>query len=163
MKHAGTINTERLAIRQVEVSDAQALHIHIGQDGEMSRYTGWNPYATLESATSKIEHDLTSKGIVYSWVIEHAGQVVGSIGAYDYDPDANSLEIGYSVFRAWWGRGFATEAVSAVVSHLSAQGFSLRAWASDANTPSVRVLQRCGFAPVGRVDHETTQWEKPAS
>jgi ribosomal-protein-alanine N-acetyltransferase len=37
--------------------------------------------------------------------------MIGTIGAYDFDPEKNQIEVGFSIERASWGYGYAAEAV----------------------------------------------------
>ena len=57
-----TLTTPRLTLRRHTLSDAPTLHRDFGLDPEMSRYSGWNPYATPEMAeeTALAENPLFS-------------------------------------------------------------------------------------------------------
>jgi ribosomal-protein-alanine N-acetyltransferase len=58
----------------------------------------------------------------------------------------------YTVFRPYWGRGYATEALRALIDELAhadgAQWFT--ATVDERNAASRRVMEKCGFAIVGR-------------
>jgi RimJ/RimL family protein N-acetyltransferase len=69
--------------------------------------------------------------------------VAGNIGV---DADGKR-EIGYWLDRAFWGRGIATEAISAFV--LLEQTRPLYASVAKHNAASIRVLQKCGFTVAG--------------
>jgi RimJ/RimL family protein N-acetyltransferase len=72
------------------------------------------------------------------------GQVVGNIGAWTSD---GKREIGYWIDRAFWGRGIATEALSAFLR--LEQTRPLYAGVAKHNAASIRVLQKCGFTLLG--------------
>ncbi len=68
------------------------------------------------------------------------GQVVGNIGSWLSE---GKREIGYWIDRALWGRGVATEALSAFLR--LEQTRPLHAGVAKHNAASIRVLQKCGF------------------
>ena len=74
-------------------------------------------------------------------------QVVGHIGSWTSE---GKREIGYWIDRAFWGRGIATEAISAFL-HLE-QTRPLYASVAKHNAASIRVLQKCGFTFLGFED-----------
>jgi ribosomal-protein-alanine N-acetyltransferase len=57
-----------------------------------------------------------------------------------------AYNVGYVFFRPWWGRGHATEAVSAVTQCMVALGVGpLFATVTRGNTASCRVLEKSGY------------------
>ncbi len=115
------IETDRLLLRQHVIEDAVLLHQNFGLDSEMFRYSGWNPYVTQAAAEEAVRHfiDSYTDEHFYGWAVEYDGILVGTIGAYDYDPASNTIEIGCSIERASWGKGFASEAIEAVLAYLT--------------------------------------------
>jgi RimJ/RimL family protein N-acetyltransferase len=67
-------------------------------------------------------------------------QVAGNIGSWTAD---GKREVGYWIDRAFWGRGIATEALSAFL--CLEQTRPLHAGVAKHNVASIRVLQKCGF------------------
>jgi RimJ/RimL family protein N-acetyltransferase len=66
---------------------------------------------------------------------------------FELDADARAAMLGYAIGRAWWGRGFTTEAARAAIAW-AVDTFSLvRIWAStDArHIRSRRVLEKLGM------------------
>ncbi len=72
------------------------------------------------------------------------GEVVGNIGSWAGE---GKREIGYWIDRAFWGRGIATEALSAFLR--LEQTRPLHAGVATHNAASIRVLQKCGFTLLG--------------
>jgi len=60
--------------------------------------------------------------------------------------DMQASNVGYYFFPAYWGQGYATEAVQVVTQHLIGQGvYRLIATVTDGNMASERVLQKAGY------------------
>lgn len=72
------------------------------------------------------------------------GQVAGNIASWLSE---RKREIGYWIDRAFWGRGVATEALSAFLR--LEQTRPLHAGVAKHNAASLRVLQKCGFTLLG--------------
>jgi RimJ/RimL family protein N-acetyltransferase len=68
------------------------------------------------------------------------GQIAGHIASFERDGER---EVGYWIDRALWGRGIASEALSAFLS--LEQRRPLYAGVAPHNLASIRVLQKCGF------------------
>lgn len=146
------------------LDDAENIYQYMGCDPEITRYTGWNPYHSLESTIEKITRDIQSEDGSYSWVIKKENEFVGTIGAYDYHPEDGSIEIGYSIARKDWGNGFATAAAKAVVHFLlkKPQIHIIRAWSHKDNIASKKVLLAAGLIEVG-ADDQQIFYERKAS
>jgi ribosomal-protein-alanine N-acetyltransferase len=92
------------------------------------------------------------------WLIIEAatGAVVGDIGFFGPPSDAGEVEIGYSVVQSRRRRGYAREAVAALVAWAFDQTGvrAIVAGTDPDNDVSQRVLQRAGFE---RTDASTTE------
>jgi RimJ/RimL family protein N-acetyltransferase len=73
-------------------------------------------------------------------------RVAGNVVSWEADGDRL---VGYWIGREFWGAGVATAALRAFVDLVPAR--PLRAHVATTNVGSVRVLEKCGFVPVGRV------------
>jgi RimJ/RimL family protein N-acetyltransferase len=75
-------------------------------------------------------------------------ELVGCVGLHRA---GDSVELGYWIARGHWGRGFATEAVRAILSLARAIGHGRVAAFHFADNPaSGRVLEKLGFRTTGR-------------
>ncbi|MBQ9059642.1 MAG: GNAT family N-acetyltransferase [Firmicutes bacterium] len=162
MNGTTTLTTERLLLRRYEPGDAQTLHEKFGTDEKMFEFSGWNPYASLKQAEKTVAEFIEGYGTdhFYGWALElaeekgreQAGDLVGTIGAYDFDPAENSIEIGCSIARDHWGRGFASEAVRETLRYLlEEEGIGrVTAWCAADNIGSMRAMEKAGMQQVSR-------------
>jgi len=82
------------------------------------------------------------------WAIDVEGQAVGAIGVRIGEGIySKSGEFGYWLAEAYWGRGIATDAVSATSRYAMARFGLVRLEAPvfEWNAASMRVLEKCGF------------------
>ncbi len=148
---SGTVElkTDRLILRRYLPSDALILHEKFGVDPRMYKYSGWNPYATPGMAEHSVMEAIKnySNPLFYGWAIESEGALVGTIGAYDYDEEKSQIEIGMSIEPGSWGRGYATEALKAVLSYLIGEENigTVVAWCAKDNLGSWKALERAGM------------------
>jgi RimJ/RimL family protein N-acetyltransferase len=124
-----TIETERLLLRPPLADDAVAVTEEIS-DPEVMRYIGTGETGTFEDAVEMVERMRSA------WsedgfgrfipVRKEDGLAIGRVGLLAWDPvdwrpgtrggigDGAEIELGWSLRRAAWGRGYATEAAAAV-------------------------------------------------
>lgn len=145
--------TQRLILRKLRIEDAATLYQELGCNPDITRYTGWNPYVTLDTAREKVAGDISNydKTGCYSWIIQWGHKVVGTVGAYNYEPDISAIEIGYTVFQSAWGNGIASEAVKEVVRYLieDEKINRIHAWCHADNKASTKVLEKAGLKQEG--------------
>jgi ribosomal-protein-alanine N-acetyltransferase len=86
------------------------------------------------------------------FAIDVGGEAVGSIGIAPLDDVyRRSGEIGYFLGEPFWNRGIVTEAVEACTEYAFRElGLArLQAGVFEWNKPSMRVLEKCGYAREG--------------
>lgn len=148
-------STERLTTEALGLEHAADLFQAL-RDERVGRYIGGPDVTTLEALQDRI----TRLGagppddrdeLWLNFAVIFAGDVIGRIEATLHGGVA---EIAYVFGPAWWGRGYATEAVSWLLSHLAGRSVSV-VWTAVApgNAASVRLLERLGFAPTRHPTH----------
>lgn len=162
-----SLQTERLMLRPIDMDHVDALHRIIYADPDVaSFYAG--EVQTLEETRDIVKHS--------AWLNRHSGtqgwgswailrkEDAGLIGRINLGrPDRTyytvleverdspfvllDTEIGYAVGRAYWGRGYASEAARAVIDYAFRTLHIPRiVTPSDAdNEPSQKLLKRLGF------------------
>ena len=141
------LSTERMTLRRYCPEDVELLHRYLGTDPAMVEYSGWNPYETPEMARETVQRFIDSYADehFYGWVLDVDDILVGTIGAYDFQDD--QIEVGLSIRRDCWGRGYATEALQAVLDYLTEnEGIScVTAWCAAENFGSRRAMEKSGM------------------
>lgn len=148
-----TLKTRRLCLRQYKTTDARELFLYFGRNADMYKFSGWNPYATEEMAQNTVRHFIDSyeDNRFYGWAIEFNNELIGTVGAYDYTPDSNSIEIGISIKEDFWGNGFATETLVCVLNYLTNDEKikTVTAWCASENIGSVKAMEKAGMKKAG--------------
>lgn len=152
------LETERLRLRPLLESDAEALHVCRG-DPEVAKYLVFSSHETLEDTRRWLSWWLTEgygNGDA-AWAVEEQGRVVGFADAWKSADFPGFWEMGYWFARNAWGKGFATEALRAVLTYLREQAGQRRFAAEYAveNPASGRVLKKMGFREAQSGSYET--------
>lgn len=138
------IETERLLLRPWVFEDVSDV-LRYAQDDEWARYLPIpQPYGEEDARKFVATQVLLDRGEHPSWAIEYQGAVLGGINLRLFAARRVG-ELGYSISRSHWNRGFASEAARAVVNSAflnCPDVLRLRAMADARNRASIRVLEK---------------------
>ena len=142
------LRTSRLILREFQPADAQGFY-ELNADPEVIRYTGDPPFGSVEEARTFIEeYDAYAKHGIGRWaVIEvETGDFIGFCGLKKHDD--GEVDLGYRLRRDRWGKGYATEAAQRSIEYAfeDLKLESLIGRVAKENYPSIRVLEKLGFA-----------------
>jgi RimJ/RimL family protein N-acetyltransferase len=143
------LETKRLALRAPQLEDAKTVAM-LANDRRIAENTARIPHPYREAdATSFIAAANKADGDAVFLITLRDGTVVGACGIARAPDDAP--ELGYWLGVAHWGKGYATEALHAVIDFAFADlgHDALQAGARVTNPPSRRVLEKCGFQWTG--------------
>lgn len=146
------LETKRLMMRPPHRADIEDLAI-IGNDREIAEMTSRMPHPyTQDDALAFIEGFETGQyeGCIYAITLTETGRLIG-MGSVENRTRFGGLEIGYWLGKAYWGKGFATEAASALVDlafRVTETDVVLAACRTN-NPASRKVLQKQGFELLG--------------
>jgi RimJ/RimL family protein N-acetyltransferase len=141
------LETERLVLRAPRHDDVKAIAL-LANDRRVAENTARIPHPYgVGDAEQFIAAVNTGDGEVCFVITLHATP----IGACGIDLRADGPEIGYWLGVPYWGRGFATEAVRALIDHAFGEldHTALQSGARVSNPASRRVLEKCGFQWTG--------------
>lgn len=143
--------TERLVLRDAQLSDAEAVHRYAG-DPEVVRHMIWGPNSpeiTQQVLEARLVEQADPARRVFELMIEEkaSGEVVGGAGLRVADKSALDADLGYVLARAKWGQGIVPEACKKLLEVAFGWLGLHRVWAStDAdNLASQRVLEKLGM------------------
>lgn len=143
------LQTERLILRPAREDDLDGLHA-ILSDPRATRYWSTPPHDTLDRTREWLASMLASPpGVGADFIVEQrdepAGRVIGKTGFYRF-PD-----VGFILLPEVWGRGFAREALGAVLAH-AFTALRLPQATADVdprNDASLGLLESFGFRRTG--------------
>jgi len=161
MKHF--VETERLILREIVSSDAEAM-FEMDSNVEVHKYLGNKPFKTITDSEDNIRfirQQYVDNGIGRWAVVTKAGnQFAGWSGlkliTTQLNNHVNFYEIGYRFLPQFWGKGFATESALATIAY----GFevlkldAIYAIAHRDNVASRHTLQKCGLRITGQFDYD---------
>ena len=142
------IETSDLLLRPWEPTDAYSLYEQ-AKDDTVATMAGWVPHTSPEYSMKVIEDVLADD---YAIIPRSFRKPVGSIGLKfgentNFPIPENECELGYWIGRAFWNKGYVTQAAKAVIENgfdnLDIDGI----WCICRidNPASARVQDKCGF------------------
>ncbi|WP_456028673.1 GNAT family N-acetyltransferase [Ruminococcus sp.] len=144
------LKTERLTLRPWLENDLNDFFEYAKVEG-VGEMAGWSHHKTLDETRNILELFINGRK---TFAIELGGKVIGSLGIEEYDEsklpelnDRSGREIGFVLSKEYWGKGYMTEAVKAVIAYLFDEvglDFISCGYFID-NARSKRVQEKCGF------------------
>jgi RimJ/RimL family protein N-acetyltransferase len=141
------LETERLVLRAPRLEDAKAV-AQLANDRRIAENTARIPHPYTLVDAEKFIASVNRSDDEIAFLITREKVVLGACGIRmsEREPD-----LGYWLGVPFWGHGYATEAVRAVIDHAFADlDFeALGAGTRVTNPASRRVLEKCGFQWIG--------------
>lgn len=145
----GVLDTPRLRLRRLTFEDGPAI-FNIASAWEVARYTAVIPHPYPEPEADKfIEGAMLDRNANTRHVFGIERRIEGDlIGTIEINMGEGDDTFGYCLGMEFWGQGFATEAVLAMVRFAvqRAGKSGLAAAVHPDNPASMRVLEKAGFA-----------------
>src|SRR6266480_2361984 len=148
--------TERLVLRRSHVGDADTISAY-RSDPDVHRQQGWDR-TDPEGVRAEIKEMATREpGEPGGWVqfsVEErtSGLLVGDVGLSPADGEPGVIKVGYTIDPRFQSRGYATEAVKALIDYAftTLDADIVRAYAGAENSPSIRVMEKVGMRLIER-------------
>lgn len=145
-----TLETERLRLRPLKLSDAPAVQEYVS-DARVAEMTSQIPHPYPElGAEEWIRGHGSGEETVFARARKKDDEMIGAIGIR---PESHGLaaEIGFWVGIPYWGHGFCTEAAREILRYCFEELGIQRVWAGHiaGNEASGRVQQKIGIKHEG--------------
>jgi ribosomal-protein-alanine N-acetyltransferase len=145
-----TIETERLLLRKITLNDANDM-FEYASDPEVSEYTTWSTHESIEDSKFFLKTlvKMYKRRELVDWGIVHKAEkkFIGTCGFVEWRMTHSRAEIGYALSRKYWGEGYMSEAVSAVIDFgfREMQLNKIQARCEVNNIASARVMEKVGM------------------
>jgi RimJ/RimL family protein N-acetyltransferase len=153
------LETERLRLRPLELTDAQALY-EIVSAREIAEGTLTIPHPYRPEWAAEYIESIENES-EFAITLRSDGTLVGSI-ALTVEAEHDRGQLGYVVGVPYWGNGYATEAGRAVVGH-AFEDLGLNrvyAFCFSRNMASRRVLEKIGMTHEGTRRGHSFKWDE---
>jgi ribosomal-protein-alanine N-acetyltransferase len=142
------VETERLRLARPRKSDAAAIFTRYSSDTEVTRYLAWPRHESVAQAAAFIElsdREWTQNGcgpyLIWSRIDT---TLLGGTGLRVHE--SGRAETGYVLAKDAWGKGYATEALRAMILVAQPMGIDhLFAFCHADHRASAHVLEKCHF------------------
>ena len=151
------IETARLVLSRPVTGDAAAIFDRYASDPDVTKFLGWPRHQSIADTEAFLtfcaqQWERWPAGPYLIWS-RGEGRLLGGTGL-GFET-ANHAVTGYVLARDTWGKGYATEALTAVVDVARQIGVRrLHALCHPEHHASWRVLEKCGFVRVRNWAHQ---------
>jgi RimJ/RimL family protein N-acetyltransferase len=141
------LETERLVLRAPRFEDAKAI-AQIANDRRIAENTARIPHP-YGQADAEAFIETVAKGEEMALLIAREDEPIGACGLATVE--GGGVEVGYWIGAPFWGNGYATEALQAIIDHAftDLDIAAVHGGARVTNPASRRVLEKCGFQWTG--------------
>lgn len=166
--------TERLIIREIEISDADVM-LELHSDPEVHRYLGKKTITSKEEiidTINSLRKQYAAFGVGrWAMICKKTGEFIGWTGLEFVTEPINShknyYDLGYRLLRKFWGHGFATESAFASIDYVFDKlgATEIYAMADIDNVGSNMILNNVGLRLIESFDNEGVKhnWYKLTS
>jgi len=144
------LDTERLTLRAIELSDAKAI-FGLRTNKEVNTFITRAPLHNLSETRAFIDNRANAalENIGIFWVLEskNNAELIGTIGLGNFEVEENYAEIGYDVHPDFQERGYMSEAFEAVLEFAAKQMDlkTVEAFTHQNNNASIALIEKYLF------------------
>lgn len=156
------IKTERLLLRPFCKEDAQAVFACWESDPDIAKYMFWCSHNDIEKTREWIAFEVgqipSDRWFRWAVVCRDTNELIGT-GVLYFEQEYGLFEIGYNFGKRYWGNGYATETMQAVID-FAKNSLGLKELVSryaKENPASGKVLKKLGFVDCREIPYEANE------
>lgn len=145
------LHTARLRLRKLTMNDVPLYYERLGSSADVTKYMLFPPHRDISESVGSIEKALRRyrEGKCYRFAIalRDRDELIGVIEPLRFDEEKNSCSFAYMLGKDFWGKGYGTEALTAVFAFLFTKMYIQRIEADHMaeNVASGAVMRKAGM------------------
>lgn len=154
------LHTSRLQLRKLTMEDVPLYYQRIGSSEDVTKYMLFQPHSDISQSVASVEKALRRyrEGRCYRFCIalRETNELIGVIEPLRFDEEKSSCSFAYMLGRDFWGQGYGTEALSALLDFLFSEMEVEQVEADHMaeNAASGAVMRKAGMVPCGIEKHK---------
>lgn len=148
------IETTRLHLQNISMEDRDFIYSKFSDDAVNRYLFDAKPMSDVNEADELIRFYLQPEPRAqHRWILTRKtdGVKMGTCGFHCWNRKDGSVEVGYDLKQEFWGQGYVSEAMMAIIAFAmeSLDVKTISACISVDNQKSIRVVEKLGFMPTG--------------
>lgn len=151
------VQSPRLVLRRFQIKDIATFHAY-RSDPEVAKFQSWENYQYEEAedfVQKQIAHEPNQAGSWFQFAValKDTNQLIGDCALHTLLDEPRIVEIGFTVSQDYQGKGYATEAINALLKYIfvSLDKHKVIAFSDVRNHKSIAVLERVGMRREGHL------------
>lgn len=145
------LETANLILRRFRREDAESFYERLGGSEKVTKYMLWQPHKSICESQESIEKILSryegENGYTWAIALREDDSIIGRIDLLRFDEAGSSCSFAYMLGDEFWGHGFGTEALKAVLKY-AFEKMEMKIIIADhmsENVASGKVMQKVGM------------------
>ncbi len=112
-----TLQTERLILRPLKITDADVVFRNWESDPDVAKYVRWTYHTSVDETIdyiNSLQSEIDGDNYDFGLELKETGELIGACGIFLHE-ETNCYEIGYCLAKKFWGFGFAVEAATEIL------------------------------------------------
>lgn len=153
------LETNRLILRPIQKEDVEDIFNCWMRDEKVSQYMCWKASDDIEEARGFVQFELEQleSDKWFRWIIldKETGNIIGTCLVF-FNDEENHWDVSYNLGRAYWSKGYTTEAMREVM-HFAENVLNMTECVTSyakVNKASANVLHKLGFVDEKEIPYE---------